>query len=55
MRVVITEKDRQDVARFCWNQCRNLPLSRGDRKLVATQLELNWWRKWREQQAKSEP
>ncbi len=54
MKVLVTEKDRQDVSRWCWRQVQGLPLSRADRKLVATKLEWEWWKKWEQQQAKED-
>ena len=47
MKIVVTERDRYNVQKFCWEQVKRLPISRRDRKLLAAQLELDWWRRWR--------
>jgi hypothetical protein len=55
MRIVPTERDRYNVAKHCWDAVKGLTGTRKYRKLLATQLELHWWKQWRaEQQAKED-
>ena len=54
MKKLVTERDRYLVAKMCWDRVKRLRLGKAERKLLATQLEWDYWDNWRKQQAKED-
>lgn len=54
MKILVTERDRYQVQKLCWDTVRYLPIPRKDRKLLAVELELNYWQRWRAEHKEDE-
>jgi hypothetical protein len=54
VKTLVTERDRYNVQKWAWAQVKHLDLPRRDRMLLAAKLELDWWGRWRKEQAKED-
>jgi hypothetical protein len=50
MKMLVTELDRKRVHKWAYEQTRYTGLAKRDRLLLTTQLEWEWWARWRKQQ-----
>ena len=53
-KILPTEQDRKNVRNWAWEHVKYLGLTRRDRVLLATKLELEWWDAFRRQQAQED-